>query len=207
MGILAPFINSRRHDEGADGKASMPAKSSNVVATPSLHTRSHAGESSNGVATRSNGVATRSNGVATRSNGVATETNGNHIDITAVSPESSKSSDCSSPSEGENSVPIKLTVKDKIYIIDIPTDGGIPPHPWPAENENPLTPAATPATPATLAAAPTQREADRRNADAARSGSTDRWCSCGRLATFAWPDGRGRDVWRCLDCAPVRGKA
>ena len=120
MGILAPFINSRRHDEGADGKASMPAKSSNVVATPSLHTRSHAGESSNGVATRSNGV--------------ATETNGNHIDITAVSPESSKSSDCSSPSEGENSVPIKLTVKDKIYIIDIPTDGGIPPHPWPAEN-------------------------------------------------------------------------
>jgi hypothetical protein len=52
-----------------------------------------------------------------------------------------------------------------------------------------------------------QREANRRNADAQRMGLTDRWCACGARATFAWPDGRRRDVWRCLDCGPVRGRA
>jgi hypothetical protein len=52
-----------------------------------------------------------------------------------------------------------------------------------------------------------QREADRRNATALRAGSTDRWCACGSLAMFAWPDGRGRDVWKCPECAPVIGEA
>jgi hypothetical protein len=52
-----------------------------------------------------------------------------------------------------------------------------------------------------------QVEADRRNAEAVRNGSTDRWCACGSRATFAWPDGRRRDVWRCLDCGPVKGEA
>ncbi len=52
-----------------------------------------------------------------------------------------------------------------------------------------------------------QRESDRRNADAARMGLIDRWCACGQLASYAWPDGRRRDVWRCLDCGPVRGEA
>jgi hypothetical protein len=62
---------------------------------------------------------------------------------------------------------------------------------------------------AALAFDPTrlQREADRRNADAARMGFTDRWCACGRLASYAWPGGRRRETWRCLDCGPVRGEA
>ena len=28
---------------------------------------------------------------------------------------------------------------------------------------------------------------------------TDHWCACGRLATFAYPNSAGRDVWHCLD--------
>lgn len=52
-----------------------------------------------------------------------------------------------------------------------------------------------------------QREADRRNAEAARSHSTDRFCRCGHLATFAWPDDTGRDVWICAECLPTRGRA
>lgn len=52
-----------------------------------------------------------------------------------------------------------------------------------------------------------QREADRRNAEAARSHSTDRFCRCGHLATFAWPDDAGRDVWICAECLPTRGRA
>ncbi len=52
-----------------------------------------------------------------------------------------------------------------------------------------------------------QREADGRNVDASRMGLTDRWCACGSRATYAWPDGRRRDVWLCLDCGPVRGEA
>lgn len=44
-----------------------------------------------------------------------------------------------------------------------------------------------------------QRAADERNADAARNHSTDRFCRCGRLATFAWRHD-GCDVWRCLEC-------
>jgi hypothetical protein len=52
-----------------------------------------------------------------------------------------------------------------------------------------------------------QAEADRQNEKAVRERSTDRSCACGRLASYAWPDGRRRDVWRCLECGPVRGKA
>ena len=52
-----------------------------------------------------------------------------------------------------------------------------------------------------------QREANQRNAQAVRDGLTDRWCACGRLATMAWPDGAGRNVWQCHDCAPTAGKA
>jgi hypothetical protein len=52
-----------------------------------------------------------------------------------------------------------------------------------------------------------QREADGRNTEAVRTGLTDRWCACGSRATFAWPGGRRREIWRCLDCGPVRGEA
>jgi hypothetical protein len=52
-----------------------------------------------------------------------------------------------------------------------------------------------------------QREADRRNATAARQGKTDRFCRCGHLATFAWPGDYGRDVWMCGECLPTRGRA
>lgn len=52
-----------------------------------------------------------------------------------------------------------------------------------------------------------QAEADRRNAQARQDGITDRWCSCGRLATLAWPIGGLREAWRCDDCAPTRGRA
>lgn len=52
-----------------------------------------------------------------------------------------------------------------------------------------------------------QREADRRNADTVRAHSTDRWCACGQLATFARPTGPGRENWRCLECVPMQGSA
>lgn len=52
-----------------------------------------------------------------------------------------------------------------------------------------------------------QRKADRRNAEAVRNHSTDRFCRCGHLATFAWPGDNGRDVWICHECAPTRGVA
>jgi hypothetical protein len=52
-----------------------------------------------------------------------------------------------------------------------------------------------------------QREADRRNAEAARNHSTDRFCRCGHLATFAWPGKAGRDAWACGECLPTRGRA
>lgn len=52
-----------------------------------------------------------------------------------------------------------------------------------------------------------QREADRRNREAASRGETDRFCSCGRLAALAWPDDHGRDVWRCVECTPTWGRA
>jgi hypothetical protein len=42
-----------------------------------------------------------------------------------------------------------------------------------------------------------QREADRRNAQALRTGITDRWCACGGLARLAWLEGARREVWRC----------
>jgi hypothetical protein len=52
-----------------------------------------------------------------------------------------------------------------------------------------------------------RREADRRNATAARNGITDRFCRCGHLAEFAWLDDAGRDVWRCVECTPTWGRA
>ncbi|MGD9542408.1 hypothetical protein [Methylocystis sp.] len=52
-----------------------------------------------------------------------------------------------------------------------------------------------------------QREADRRNAAAGLNHSTDRFCRCGHLAMFAWPGHDGRDVWRCVECLPTRGRA
>lgn len=45
-----------------------------------------------------------------------------------------------------------------------------------------------------------QRIADERNMKAAREHSTDRFCACGSLAGLAWPDRRGREVWRCDRC-------
>jgi hypothetical protein len=61
--------------------------------------------------------------------------------------------------------------------------------------------------PLALNTARLQAEADRRNEKAVRERLTDRWCACGARATFAWPDGLRRDVWRCLDCGPVSGEA
>lgn len=52
-----------------------------------------------------------------------------------------------------------------------------------------------------------QHEADRRNAAAARNYLTDRFCRCGHLAPFAWLGDDGREVWRCVECAPARGRA
>lgn len=52
-----------------------------------------------------------------------------------------------------------------------------------------------------------QREADRRNLAALRDGRTDRFCTCGRLARLAWPEGNRREVWRCDDCAQTAGRA
>lgn len=52
-----------------------------------------------------------------------------------------------------------------------------------------------------------QAEADRRNAEAVRNGSTDRYCACGALATFGCPSHDGRPVWRCLECCPAEGRA
>jgi hypothetical protein len=124
-----------------------------------------------------------------------------------LNPESSGSSGNSRALLTENDAPIKHMVKDKVYLIDISTGEDASVLPRPVENENQASPAATPAIPATLAVRPTQRDADRRIAAALRERSTDRWCSCGQLATFAWPDASGRDVWLCLDCVPVRGKA
>ncbi|WP_292529441.1 hypothetical protein [Methylocystis sp.] len=52
-----------------------------------------------------------------------------------------------------------------------------------------------------------QRQAGRQNAEAARNRSTDKFCACGRLATFAWPGVDGRPVWTCDECAPAWGRA
>jgi len=74
---------------------------------------------------------------------------------------------------------------------------------------SPGSPPASPPVSAGLAFDPAtlQAEADQRNARAAREHSTDRFCACGRLASLAWPDGRGREIWRCLECGPVKGRA
>lgn len=49
-----------------------------------------------------------------------------------------------------------------------------------------------------------QREADRRNLQAQREHRSDRYCRCGRLAECAWPLEGRREMWRCLDCYPVK---
>ncbi|MCQ4189041.1 hypothetical protein, partial [Methylocystis suflitae] len=72
-------------------------------------------------------------------------------------------------------------------------------------NTPPSTTAKTAKTHTAFDPAALQRKADRRNADAARNHSTDRYCACGRLATFAWRRD-GRDVWRCLECADAQGR-
>jgi hypothetical protein len=51
-----------------------------------------------------------------------------------------------------------------------------------------------------------QREADRRNIKAQREHLTDRYCRCGRLAEYAWPLEGRREMWRCVDCYPVKGR-
>lgn len=51
------------------------------------------------------------------------------------------------------------------------------------------------------------KAADRRNDDAKHRGTTDRWCSCGRMASLAWRTVGNRQVWRCLECSPVVGEA
>ncbi len=52
-----------------------------------------------------------------------------------------------------------------------------------------------------------QREADRRNSAAVRDRVTDRWCACGRMATLAYPNSAGRNVWHCLECLDAYGRA
>ncbi|MBI1867081.1 MAG: hypothetical protein HYS06_02080 [Methylocystis sp.] len=39
------------------------------------------------------------------------------------------------------------------------------------------------------------------------TGPTDRFCSCGRMATLAYPRGDGREVWYCLECLNADGQA
>lgn len=39
------------------------------------------------------------------------------------------------------------------------------------------------------------------------TGPTDRFCRCGLMATFAYPDSAGRDIWRCLECLDAYGRA
>jgi hypothetical protein len=51
-----------------------------------------------------------------------------------------------------------------------------------------------------------QREANQRNAQAARDGLTDRWCACGWPATFACRQGN-REAWKCRECGPTGGTA
>lgn len=58
----------------------------------------------------------------------------------------------------------------------------------------------------TLAADRAANFATRKNRDAQRAGLTDRWCSCGGLASLAWPIGDRREVWRCLECRPAMGR-
>jgi hypothetical protein len=48
----------------------------------------------------------------------------------------------------------------------------------------------------------------RRNEEARRAGSTDRWCErCGDYASNAWPAENGRERWLCTACAPTAGEA
>jgi hypothetical protein len=89
----------------------------------------------------------------------------------------------------ENEASIKLTVKDKVYLIEFPTVDGVLSLPSPAENENPVTPVANSANSAnstTLAAAP------------ARSGpSDDARASVDKLlADMALDLDRRKDWWR-----------
>lgn len=132
--------------------------------------------------------------------------------------ENSQLSQLSQPSKPENECSIKLIVKDKVYLIENYRDSPSGTQLESTQTEIQVSPAAKVANPANFANPPAlrdgspafdevrlQREADRRNATAMRAHSTDRWCACGQLATFAWPTGRGRENWRCLECAPVTG--
>lgn len=47
----------------------------------------------------------------------------------------------------------------------------------------------------------------RKNREALRAGLTDRWCSCGAMASLAWPIAGDREQWRCMECAPVGGES
>ena len=52
-----------------------------------------------------------------------------------------------------------------------------------------------------------QTEADKRNINAQHNRLTDRYCRCGRLAEYAWPLDRRREIWRCNWCLDTSGKA
>ncbi len=63
--------------------------------------------------------------------------------------------------------------------------------------------ASSPVAPLAHNLARLQAEADPRTEKGARERSTDRRCACGQFTSYAWPDGRRRDAWRCLDCGPA----
>ena len=52
-----------------------------------------------------------------------------------------------------------------------------------------------------------RRNAERRNAEAIRARTTDRFCTiCGGYAAAEWPLSRFRAEWRCPRCAPIDGE-
>jgi len=61
--------------------------------------------------------------------------------------------------------------------------------------------------PPALPAAVLQRRADARNDAARRAKLTDRFCRCGGLAGFAWPQDGRHEVWLCLACTTKAGTA
>jgi hypothetical protein len=91
-------------------------------------------------------------GVAKR----ADENSQRFCEFPATDCENSQDSQLSQRSVTENTAPIKLTVKDKVYLIEIPTGECESALPSPAENENPVTPVANPANLVTLAVTPMQ---------------------------------------------------
>jgi len=138
-------------------------------------------------------------------------------ELPAKEPQNSQLSQLSQPSKPENENHKKRMVKNKVYPIEKYRDGSLDTQLERIETEIQIPPVAKVANPANFAKPMRteasfepkrlQKEADAKNTDARRNGITDRFCSCGQLATFAWPDGRGREAWRCLECGPVRGEA